>query len=61
MKYVIKVTEPNYRPEIVTVVANVTDVIFTAELTDEQLRKLGYDSRIESVEEIRRASNFNLR
>lgn len=61
MKYVIKVTEPNYRPEIVTGATNVTDLVFTAELTDEQLRKLGYDARIESVEEARRASNFNLR
>jgi hypothetical protein len=61
MKYVIKVTEPNYRPEIVTGVTNVTALVFTAELTDEQLRKLGYDARIESVEEARRASNFNLR
>lgn len=61
MKYVVKVTEPNYRPEIVTVVTDISDLIFTAELTDEQLRKLGYDARIESVEEARRASNFNLR
>ena len=61
MKYVIKVTEPNYRPQIVTVSANISDLIFTAELTNDQLRQLGYDAKIESVEEGRRASNFKLR
>ena len=54
MKYVIKVTEPNYRPSIVTVVTNISDLIFTAELTDDQLRQLGYDARVEAVEESRR-------
>lgn len=64
MKYAIKVTEPNYRPEIVTVISNVSELIFTAELTNDQLRNLGYDARVEgveAVEEISRISNFNLR
>ena len=61
MKYAIKVTEPNYRPEIVTVISNVSELIFTAELTNDQLRNLGYDVRVEAVEEISRISNFNLR
>ena len=61
MKYAIKVTEPNYRPEIVTVISNVSELIFTAELTNDQLRNLGYDARVEAVEEISRTSNFNLR
>lgn len=61
MKYVIKVTEPNYRPSIVTVVTNISDLIFTAELTDDQLRQLGYDARVEAVEEARRLSNPRLR
>ena len=61
MKYIIKVTEPLYVPNGITVLQRFHELVFASELTVDQVRNLGYDAKIESVTEANsQNSNFRL-